>query len=229
MIHVYYSQINEKIHDVLIQKYLHCFPKDFQKKLLRYHRWQDAQLSLLGRLLLNLGMEEVSVKTVDSNIHIRYDVNDKPHVENSELKFNISHSGKIAICAMTTLSEIGVDIEEMKPSDVNEFKTQMTDSEWLNISRAKNKLNAFYDYWTRKEAVIKADGEGLSIPLTSFQVINSQCKIGDQNYLVNKIDLHKNYICHYAVKDSVDTNLLKVEPTEIPISQILMTPIKNIF
>lgn len=91
-----------------------------------------------------------------------------------DLRFNLSHSHQLALIAITRGREVGVDVEFMRadfasdevaahffsPAEVNQL-TRMP---------AEMKTRGFFNCWTRKEAYIKARGEGLSHPLDLFDV-----------------------------------------------------------
>ncbi len=91
-----------------------------------------------------------------------------------EIFFNISHSDNLAVFAFTRETEIGVDVEharqlkEMKRIARRFFsKHEYT---VLNSLPKDEQIAGFFNAWTRKEAFIKALGEGLSHPLDSFAV-----------------------------------------------------------
>ena len=90
------------------------------------------------------------------------------------IRFNLSHSHRMALIAITREREVGVDIEFMRPNFVTEevvkhFFSQAEVEAFAAIAPAY-KTQAFFDCWTRKEAYIKARGEGLSCALDSFDV-----------------------------------------------------------
>ena len=91
MIHVLYTSINEENHKKIIDHYLPDFSAEYQDKIKRYRRWQDAQLSLLGRILLVKGLEQINYGFDESNLN--YTSFNKPYLENNAIHFNISHSG----------------------------------------------------------------------------------------------------------------------------------------
>ena len=198
MIKIYYACISEELHPQLMQKYGGCFSKDFSERLLRFRHWQDAQLSLLGRLLIKYGFEKNRKNYVDRDLV--YSEFKKPFHKSDLLQFNISHSGKIAICALSNQFEVGIDIEEMQKVDIADYKFQMTMGEWEKVNKAYETIPAFYDYWTQKEAVVKAIGHGLSIPLNSFEVINGYSRIGGDDFFVQAVPINKHYRCHIAFK-----------------------------
>jgi 4'-phosphopantetheinyl transferase len=100
----------------------------------------------------------------------------KPALRNeSRLRFNKSHSSGLALYAFTTDCEIGIDLEkvrEMPDTDqiAARFFCRAEASELSSLSAQRDTEEAFFRCWTRKEAYIKAVGEGLYLPLDQFQV-----------------------------------------------------------
>jgi 4'-phosphopantetheinyl transferase len=84
-------------------------------------------------------------------------------------RFNLAHSGPTALVAVARGRELGVDIERVRPmSDVRALAARyFTARERDAVLRDEA---AFFTFWTRKEAVLKADGEGLGRPLDSIDV-----------------------------------------------------------
>lgn len=90
------------------------------------------------------------------------------------LHFNCSSSGDTALIAITTAGEIGVDLERHRPlgADLLQMAASFAPDERDGIAAlvGKEQEQAFFDCWTRKEAVLKALGSGLARPLDSFSV-----------------------------------------------------------
>jgi len=209
LITIYYTTISEENHDRILNKYLPLFTSEYRESVGRYRRWQDAQLTLLGRLLLINGLEQMNYKFDESDI--KYTTYNKPYLESNKAYFNISHSGEIVVCAITELGDIGIDIEKIGSIDISDFQSQMTDNEWNEIIGAEDSHNSFYRYWSEKEAVIKAHGQGLGIPLKSFEVKNNTTTIGSENFYLQKISINKDYSCHIASKENIEVIDIKMD------------------
>ena len=90
------------------------------------------------------------------------------------LRFNLSHSHQLALIAISRDREIGVDVEFMR----SDFVTDEVATHFFSSSEVKEfqsvprdlRTRAFFNCWTRKEAYIKARGEGLYCPLDQFAV-----------------------------------------------------------
>ena len=99
----------------------------------------------------------------------------KPALKNSSrIRFNVSHSGQMAVFAFTVDCELGVDVEQLRKFDNTEliatrYFSSAEASELLSLKPSDRSL-AFFRCWTRKEAYVKAIGDGLAIPLDRFQV-----------------------------------------------------------
>jgi len=88
------------------------------------------------------------------------------------LAFNLSHSGSLAALAIADGCDIGCDIEEVREvkEDVAERFFSAEEVAQLRALPADHQNDAFFRCWTRKEAVVKALGDGLSMPLDRFTV-----------------------------------------------------------
>ncbi|MEQ8672473.1 MAG: 4'-phosphopantetheinyl transferase superfamily protein [Aggregatilineales bacterium] len=98
----------------------------------------------------------------------------KPAINHPIICFNLSHSADLLMLAIINDAEIGVDVEHIRP--MREMRSVAHDnfsaqefSTWERLPEAK-KQSAFYTIWTRKEAYIKATGDGFRLPLKSFTV-----------------------------------------------------------
>jgi 4'-phosphopantetheinyl transferase len=184
------------------------FSSDFQDKVKKYRRWEDAQLSLKGRLLLLQGIQEVY--NLDySDQKIGYTKFNKPYFHDNSIHFNISHSGEIVICAFSKENEIGIDIEKVNDIDILDFEAQFTDSEWTRILTSNKSKETFFEHWAQKEAVIKSHGNGLSIPLKSFGISEKKTIINNENFYLKEIKVDNQYKCYLSLKENFDKITIK--------------------
>jgi 4'-phosphopantetheinyl transferase len=107
---------------------------------------------------------------------------------------------------------VGIDVEEIKPIDFDIAKRFFSSNEHRQFLQQPEdkKLAFFYDIWTMKEAVIKAEGKGLSIPLDSFTVLAQEGRIAleyehlleRKDYVIKQYPLDPHYkmsvcACHH--------------------------------
>jgi 4'-phosphopantetheinyl transferase len=120
------------------------------------HAWLRT---LLGRYL---GADPAAVE-------FTFGKHGKPSIEGSPLRFNLSHSGGIAACAVTRGSEVGIDIELIRPiPDLeNVARRSFHPEEYCQLLALdeRGRTAAFFRSWTRKEAYVKGLGDGLFAPL----------------------------------------------------------------
>ncbi len=89
----------------------------------------------------------------------------KPYLANSPIYFNLSHSGNFAVLAVTTLGEIGIDIETIRPRNflaIAERYYHADELAHLLALPAAEREHYFFKLWTLKEAFFKATGGGIS-------------------------------------------------------------------
>jgi len=99
------------------------------------------------------------------------------------LYFNLAHSNATAVIAVTCEGEVGIDFElvRMIPDLADLVATVCSEreqAEWQNLS-CSQRLPAFFDYWTRKEAFLKGLGEGLHKPPNEIEVSLRRSGPGD--------------------------------------------------
>jgi len=98
----------------------------------------------------------------------------KPAVNGQNVEFNLSHSGDFALIVIAQEGKVGVDVERIRSGISSHVIAQQYFSafefEELQSLPLEQRETAFFTCWTRKEAYIKAQGQGLSLPLESFDV-----------------------------------------------------------
>lgn len=108
-------------------------------------------------------------------LQFQYSAYGKPVlVDDDRLHFNIAHTKDIALCGVCKERPLGVDIEQHNPAISSEKLAQrfFTPHEYTYLMRfpQEKRLQVFYQFWTCKEAVLKAEGLGLYKKLGSFEI-----------------------------------------------------------
>jgi 4'-phosphopantetheinyl transferase len=97
-----------------------------------------------------------------------------PAMGEEQLHFNLSHCRNLAVYAISQNSEVGIDVEFIEPSFASEAIAEQffAPPEVSSLRTLPPRLwpEAFFNCWTRKEAYVKALGDGLRITLDSFEV-----------------------------------------------------------
>jgi 4'-phosphopantetheinyl transferase len=111
-------------------------------------------------------------------LRFRYGPHGKPELEpedrSDSLRFNLSHAHELALLAVARGRDVGVDLEwsgrEVEALELAERFFSRAEARALWRLPEPRRAAAFFRCWTRKEAYIKARGEGLSLPLDAFDV-----------------------------------------------------------
>jgi 4'-phosphopantetheinyl transferase len=143
----------------------------------RFHFPIDRQRFAASRALLRTILG--AYLGADPNtLSFAYSQKEKPSLvqadADSGVTFNVSHSGGIALLAFTRRRDIGVDLEQVRRDFDVEAIARRFFSPWEKNQLASlpngERFEGFFRCWTRKEAYIKATGDGLSLPLHQFDV-----------------------------------------------------------
>ena len=140
----------------------------FEKDRLHFCRCRSALRHLLGGYL----------QIPAAQIRFEYLTGRKPGLvaeQNPQsLQFNVSHSADMALIAVGSQHRLGIDIERIR-SDVDTGSLaqrffSLRERAGLQSLPDHLRVQGFFACWTRKEAFLKATGEGLSFPLAEFSV-----------------------------------------------------------
>ena len=210
MVLLLHARMEQQLEEVRFQHLLHPLPVDIQQKISRYRRWQDAHACLFGKLLLIEGLHRLGFDGAALIHHLQYTAHGRPYLP-GPADFNISHSGEYVVCALSNHCRLGVDLEKVQPIHLPDFQGQMTDAEWAAVSNADDPLRAFYYYWTRKEAAIKAHGHGLSLPLKEVVIGEGEVVMEGKGWPLYEIELAVGYVCHLVTDGRVEKGEIGVE------------------
>jgi 4'-phosphopantetheinyl transferase len=144
-----------------------------RERAARFHFERDRERYIVARGVLR---RLLSAYLGTSQFALTTNKFGKPFLQppHDALHFNVSHSRDLALFGFTRVSEIGVDVETIRP----DFTTQEIANRFfapdeaatLAQLRESERAGAFFNCWTRKEAYIKARGVGLSLGLSTFAV-----------------------------------------------------------
>lgn len=139
----------------------------FEKDRIHFTRCRSALRNLLSRYL---AMPAPAIR-------FEYLINGKPQLmaekNKRALQFNVSHSANMALIAVGSEFRLGVDVEKIRDLDTSGLAERfISPRERLGLQALPDhlRLSGFFACWTRKEAFLKATGEGLSFPLADFSV-----------------------------------------------------------
>ena len=143
----------------------------------RFHFPRDRQRFVASRAVLRTIL--AGYLAIDpAGVNFSYSSKEKPLLgpahAGSDVMFNVSHSGGIALFAFTRRLDIGVDVEQVRRDfDLDAIARRFFSAHEQSQLAAlpdDERVEGFFRCWTRKEAYIKATGDGLSLPLSQFDV-----------------------------------------------------------
>lgn len=158
-------------------RWRHLLSADESARAARFHFARDRRHFIAARAMLRTILGGY-LETNPQNLSFSYSKKEKPSLgashADSGVMFNISHSGGIALLAFTQRRDIGVDVEFIrKEFDLEAIARRFfSENEQNQLAALPSEVRpeGFFRCWTRKEAYIKATGDGLSLPLHQFDV-----------------------------------------------------------
>jgi 4'-phosphopantetheinyl transferase len=174
-VHVWLAALDPPEHTV--QLLAGVLDSDELLRVQRFRFERDRRRFIVARSVLR-SILGVYVKLPPAQIQFTYGPRGKPALAaacgDGRLRFNVSHSQELALYAVTCDREVGVDIEWMRPLDDAESIAPHFFSAYERAALRNLPVHlrhqGFFNCWTRKEAYIKAIGEGLYQPLDGFDV-----------------------------------------------------------
>jgi 4'-phosphopantetheinyl transferase len=212
-VHLWRAPLN--ISRELLQSFAGTFATDEQSRAARFHFERHRNKFIAARGWLRTIIARY-LNTRPDALNFTYSKYGKPSLEDQtklQLRFNVAHSGDFALYAFVLDSDIGVDIELIN----SEFATETIATRFFSSNEVaallafptSKRIHAFFDCWTRKEAFIKAQGMGLSLPLDQFEVslkhdqpalLRTNWDLGEaRRWLLMNIDVALDYAAALAV------------------------------
>lgn len=169
------------------------------------HRQRFIAARSLLRAIISLYTDAAPASIVFS-----YEDKKKPFLKNVPLNFNLSHSDNMAVFAFTMNHAIGVDIEKIQTDYhqevANRFFGEAEKNALLELPESE-RSRMFYRIWARKEAIVKAVGKGITLPLSSFSVsVNDDFEsimIDNDNWLLLPLSIDNAYQSAAATNQQV--------------------------
>lgn len=174
-VHVWSASLQQSAK--VVQRLAAVLSEDERTRAERFHFANHRSFFIVGRGILRT-LLAAYLNLEPQKVQFEYTQSGKPFLLPSHgvqgLCFNLSHSAGIAMYAFSQNRRIGIDIEYVRSiPDMDQIAAgNFSEQENLQFKAAdiNEKQQAFYNCWTRKEAFIKAIGEGLSFPLHQFDV-----------------------------------------------------------
>ena len=160
-----------------IESFRHTLAADEQARAERFYFQRDREHFIVARGMLR-SLLGFYLNKAPECLSFRYSSHGKPALAwesgGDAVRFNLSHSHGVALYAVTRGREVGIDLEYIRSDlEVEQIAERFFSRREIATLRALPidlRTYAFFLCWTRKEAYLKARGEGLSLPLDQFDV-----------------------------------------------------------
>ena len=200
-IHLWQVNPDEITQPELLSKYKSLLSDDETKKQQRYKFIDDRHDALITRAFVRDLLSYYS-DVPPTDWRFEKGEKDKPELVNPPLplRFNLSHTKGLIICAVTLEDDIGCDVENTTRSNdvlaiANRYFSSTETNELFALPLAQQRQR-FFDYWTLKESYIKAWGLGLAIPLKDFSFkINDSC-VENKTTFTSKNNINLSFAQH---------------------------------
>lgn len=174
-VHIWFCSLQQPLETV--QQLAAALSTDEKERSQRLHFHEHRNYYIAGRGILRC-LIAYYTGMAPEQVCFDYTSNGKPFLMNptggNQLNFNLSHSGQLVVYVFTLNRRVGVDIEQLRfISEIEQIAvSNFSREEYLELLEVVEsaQLKAFFNCWTRKEAFIKAIGDGISFPLDQFTV-----------------------------------------------------------
>ncbi|MFA4870538.1 MAG: 4'-phosphopantetheinyl transferase superfamily protein [Pedobacter sp.] len=186
-------KINIVLYESIKPEYLSVLDQKEITKANRFKNEDDKKRYVIGKYFSRIILSSF-LNLEPKDILFSFTGNKKPYIEGAH--FNISHSGRFTIIAISPVA-IGIDIEYIN--------AKFDFSPLLNICFKESELNSihdivdFYTLWTRKEAILKASGEGLIDNLHDIDCLKNVVKRNHINFSISSKKLEDDHIISLAI------------------------------
>lgn len=187
-----YTVLNQMWNSDELELHLAHIPPALKQQIMLKKNARDIQLSVCGNLLLLNLLKRFDLDSSLSLTDMVYNSYHRPFF-NEGFDFNIAHSGNMVVCCGTDKGKVGIDTELIKPINFDDYTDYFTATEWNNILNNEAPDIAFFKYWTRKEAILKAAGTGFYTELKAIDVTADSILYEDRTYFLADTGINPLY------------------------------------
>lgn len=173
-----------------------------REEVASYRRTEDQLLHATGWLLAVAAAESLARKNAFIS-ELKLDANNKPGSDSFYM--NISQSGNLAACVFSERCPVAVDVEKVREINLAHFTKVLTEDEMDDVTNDADSMSRFFELWTQKESVMKADGRGFRIDPKSIQVSpDNTATLEGKKWFLHSVSLRNDYKAHIC---SAEPNL----------------------
>lgn len=200
-----------KIDPETLAAWLGQLPERKQAQIRKHRHHANRVQSAVGWRLVEqamhqLGFADFTLEAVDFN---------SPHKSGSAFPadFNISHSGNLVCAAALRDGRLGIDVERIRPLKSDVIHKYLNGDE---AQQCENEPARFFDFWTQKEAIIKAHGQEGIVRLREVELLDGQARFADKTWYLTPLHLADGYAGHIATdRPATRLEIEKVDPYQV--------------
>lgn len=195
MTKIFLADVRALCDESVFRHFFFVVPKSRQDKINGIKQQKDKVLSLGAGALLDIALKKMGL----CNYQIKVADNGKPYIDSGSVFFNLSHSGDMVMCAISS-KEVGCDVEK-KRENVADISKRFCDKEreFILSKQGKERCDVLFRLWTLKESFMKALGVGHRIGLKNFCIdikednISVEQKIDNKKYYFKEFFILQDY------------------------------------
>jgi 4'-phosphopantetheinyl transferase len=176
--------------------YGHVLSQDEHARAKRFVFDRDRRRFIVARAALRQVLAAY-LEVAPEQLEFDYGERGKPALRGSRgadwLRFNVAHSDELALIGVARGLTLGVDVEYARPLpdalSIAEHYFTPAEKAVLRAADGVAQQRVFFTYWTRKEAVLKATGDGLSLPLDQVNVEWTSTAESESTHCLEVLDL----------------------------------------
>lgn len=194
-IHVLVVKVNREYIEQHFDELVERLYPERKSRVLAFRRREPAYTSIVAGLLLQTLVEE-TLGIPPQALILEKNENGKPTVQgHPEFYFNLSHAGDYVVLAHGD-APLGVDIEQIRAQNLHVAKRCYTEAEYAYVTEGDADERFFY-LWTMKESYLKLTGDGISVPLNSFEIdpLQQVVKGTPYRYFMRRMDDYWLAVC----------------------------------
>ncbi len=186
---VYLTEDIQQVSMQDVERLMMSLPQWRREKVLAMKNDSARRESVLAFALLMAALRQDW--QIEDDIEFEYNEHGKPQLaRHADIHFNISHCREAVACVIAD-REVGIDVERRGRYNETLAKHILNEREWADVQNSDDRDHAFTILWTKKEAVLKKNGTGIS---GGMKTVLDECKEGDiETYI------QRNYICAVAL------------------------------
>ena len=169
-------------------------PIELIEKANRFKSWHQKALRLIGWQLLLSKLNELNCSELIN--YVCFTEKGKPFFEEGNVFFNFSNT-KDTIILVVSDFKIGVDLEFNRSCKKSIYTRVFCKEEIEFLENSMDESTDFITLWTKKEAVVKLFGGGISMGLNNFSVLKNKINVFDKTVIIDKYKV-KEGIAHIA-------------------------------